>query len=89
MRRGREVKAAGLRAAGIAAAVVTVATRAAVAVPAEEKAADEAATDFRQKITAVPFASRANPAGKTAHEGLPIRRDRAMPREGLTRRKVF
>jgi hypothetical protein len=43
-----------------------VVTKAAVVVPAEEKAAGEAATDFRPKITADRFASRANLAGKAA-----------------------
>ena len=67
MRRVLEVRAVDLRAAATEVeAVVTVAVTKAVVAAAEEKAAAvaEVATDFRPKITAAPFDSRANLAGK-------------------------
>jgi hypothetical protein len=65
MKHGREAKAADLHVAGIAAAVVvTAAEIKAVVVAVKAKAAGEAATGIRPRITATPCGSRANRAGK-------------------------
>src|ERR1700733_1455868 len=90
MRRGRVAKAAGLRAEGIAAEAASAAIAAAedtaavtrVAVAAKERAEAADATGFPTRITANPYASRANRAGNGSASSHSNTRAKATPRAG-------